>query len=200
MENIPSLRHKVLLSVLEILPYEQFDSNIISKGCINIGIEKEYDNLLFPNGRMQLLDLFRDHIDSLMLEELNKILPDINSVTARIYEAIKIRIKLLDEYKISMSKISTFFALPWNHVKLYPHIWHTMHIIWKIAGKDKSTDFNYYSKRGLLTAAYLSTIMYWLSDESDDNQDTYDFLQRSLNGIVNVGKKINKLKESCSFS
>ena len=63
-ENIKQLRSKILFSVIEILPYEAFDINIISKACENIGVQNEYANLLFPNGRAEILELFRDYIDA----------------------------------------------------------------------------------------------------------------------------------------
>jgi ubiquinone biosynthesis protein COQ9 len=193
-ENIYNMKHKIMLSVIEILPYEAFDSNIISKACSNIGLEPQYADLFFANGRMEILEIFRDHIDSLMLKRIEQELTQELGITARIYDAIKIRLELITEHKLAISKITSFFMIPWNHPKLYPYTWHSMNLIWKAAGKDKSTDFNYYTKRGLLTAAYCSTILYWLSDDSEGHQDTYDFLRRELKLIGSVGKKISSFR------
>ena len=189
-ENIEDLKKKILFSVLEILPYEIFDGNIISKACENINIQKEYSNLLFPNGRVEVLEFFRDYIDEVMLKRINKELVNINSITAKIYESIKIRLEILDIHRIIIPKIISFYMVPWNHFKLYPYTWKSMNLIWRVAGGDKSTDFNYYTKRGLLTGVYWSTILYWLQDESLNYQSTHDFLQRELNLVVKIGRKL----------
>jgi ubiquinone biosynthesis protein COQ9 len=189
-ENIEDLKKKILFSVLEILPYEIFDGNIISKACENINIQKEYSNLLFPNGRVEVLEFFRDYIDEIMLRRINKKLVNINSITAKIYESIKIRLEILDIHRMIIPKIISFYSMPWNHFKLYPYTWKSMNLIWRVAGGDKSTDFNYYTKRGLLTGVYWSTILYWLQDESLNYQSTHDFLQRELNLVVKIGKKL----------
>ena len=189
-ENIEDLKKKILFSVLEILPYEIFDGNIISKACENINIQKEYSNLLFPNGRVEVLEFFRDYIDEIMLKRINKELVNINSITAKIYESIKIRLEILDIHRIIIPKIISFYSMPWNHFKLYPYTWKSMNLIWRVAGGDKSTDFNYYTKRGLLTGVYWSTILYWLQDESLNYQSTHDFLQRELNLVVKIGRKL----------
>ena len=189
-ENIEDLKKKILFSVLEILPYEIFDGNIISKACENINIQKEYSNLLFPNGRVEVLEFFRDYIDEIMLKRINKELVNINNITAKIYESIKIRLEILDIHRIIIPKIISFYSMSWNHFKLYPYTWKSMNLIWRVAGGDKSTDFNYYTKRGLLTGVYWSTILYWLQDESLNYQSTHDFLQRELNLVVKIGRKL----------
>ena len=190
-ENIEDLKKKILFSVLEILPYEMFDGNIISKACENINIQKEYSNLLFPNGRVEVLEFFRDYIDKIMLKRINKELVNINSITAKIYESIKIRLEILDIHRIIIPKIISFYSMPWNHFKLHPYTWKSINLIWRVAGGDKSTDFNYYTKRGLLTGVYWSTILYWLQDESLNYQSTHDFLQRELNLVVKIGRKLS---------
>ena len=55
----------------------------------------------------------------------------------------------------------------------------TVDTIWHAAG-DRSTDFNFYTKRGLLAGVYAATTLYWLDDRSDDAQATAAFLDRRL--------------------
>jgi ubiquinone biosynthesis protein COQ9 len=189
-EDIKQLKNDVLFSIIEILPYEAFDINIISKACKNIGLQSEYANLLFPNGRAEFLEVFRDYIDEIMVERIKNELSEVKSITSRIFESLKIRFEILDEYKIIIPKIIAFYSMPWNHLKLYPYTWKSMNLIWRIAGNDKSTDFNYYTKRGLLTGVYWATLLYWLSDESTNYESTHDFLNRKLILIGKVAKKI----------
>ncbi|WHA05118.1 COQ9 family protein [Candidatus Bandiella numerosa] len=189
-EYIKQLKNDVLFSIIEILPYEAFDINIISKACKNIGLQSEYANLLFPNGRAEFLEVFRDYIDEIMVEKIKNELSEVKSITSRISESLKIRFEILDKYKIIIPKIIAFYSMPRNHLKLYPYTWKSMNLIWRTAGNDKSTDFNYYTKRGLLTGVYWATLLYWLSDESTNYEGTHDFLNRKLILIGKVAKKI----------
>jgi|APCry1669188879_1035177.scaffolds.fasta_scaffold01245_5 ubiquinone biosynthesis protein COQ9 len=189
-EDIKQLKNDVLFSIIEILPYEAFDINIISKACKNIGLQSEYADLLFPNGRAEFLEVFRDYIDEIMVERIKNELSEVKSITSRISESLKIRFEILDKYKIIIPKIIAFYSMPWNHLKLYPYTWKSMNLIWRTAGNDKSTDFNYYTKRGLLTGVYWATLLYWLSDESTNYESTHDFLNRKLILIGKVAKKI----------
>jgi ubiquinone biosynthesis protein COQ9 len=191
-EDIKQLKNDVLFSIIEILPYEAFDINIISKACKNIGLQSEYANLLFPNGRAEFLEVFRDYIDEIMVERIKNELSEVKSITSRISESLKIRFEILDKYKIIIPKIIAFYSMPWNHLKLYPYTWKSMNLIWRTAGNDKSTDFNYYTKRGLLTGVYWATLLYWLSDESTNYESTHDFLNRKLILIGKVAKKIKQ--------
>jgi ubiquinone biosynthesis protein COQ9 len=66
--------------------------------------------------------------------------------------------------------------------------WRTSSEIWYASG-DRSTDWNYYSKRALLASVYSATIMFWLSDEPDDTGDypeTWMFLERRIQNILDT--------------
>ena len=63
--------------------------------------------------------------------------------------------------------------------------------MWRIAG-DQATDFNHYSKRGILSALYTSTMLVFLDDDSEDLAETRGFLDRRIDDVM----KIEKLKAS----
>ena len=64
--------------------------------------------------------------------------------------------------------------------------------IWKLAG-DNSNDFSYYSKRGLLSIVYLSTLIYWLNDSSNKMIGTKSFISRAVDGVVDGMSKLKQL-------
>ncbi|HCM84019.1 MAG TPA: COQ9 family protein [Rhodospirillaceae bacterium] len=65
--------------------------------------------------------------------------------------------------------------------------------IWYEAG-DHSTDFNYYTKRGLLALVLGSTVVYWLQDESDDFERTEEFLEARIENAMQAGKIAGSVK------
>ena len=64
--------------------------------------------------------------------------------------------------------------------------------IWNLAG-DNANDFNYYSKRGLLSIVYLSTLIYWLNDSSNKMIGTKSFISRAVDGVVDGMSKLKQL-------
>lgn len=65
--------------------------------------------------------------------------------------------------------------------------------VWHAAG-DKSTDYNWYTKRGLLAGVYTSTELYMLTDYSPEFADTWDVLDRRLRDVMTVGKFMGQVK------
>jgi ubiquinone biosynthesis protein COQ9 len=51
---------------------------------------------------------------------------------------------------------------------------------------DKSTDHNFYTKRGLLAAVYSTTVMYWLNDKTPDCTATWAFLDRRIAEVMKI--------------
>jgi len=66
--------------------------------------------------------------------------------------------------------------------------------IWYQAG-DTTTDHNWYIKRGLLTGIYTSTELYLLTDASEKQSDTWGFLDRRIDDMVNLGHVQNNVEQ-----
>ena len=78
-------------------------------------------------------------------------------------------------------------------------LYRTCNSIWRISG-DNATDFSFYTKRISLAAVYSSTLFFWLNDESIDNKNTEQFLDRRLNDISKISKFKKPFNELKSFS
>lgn len=71
-------------------------------------------------------------------------------------------------------------------------LWDYSSEIWYRCG-DKSTDYNYYSKRILFNSAYASTELFMLTDKSPGYFATWEFLNRRLDNIISAGKVAHDL-------
>ena len=68
---------------------------------------------------------------------------------------------------------------------------------------DKSEDYNWYSKRAILSAVYASTVLYWLGDNSEGSEETWHFLDRRIEDVMKfetakVQLKTNKFTKELS--
>lgn len=64
--------------------------------------------------------------------------------------------------------------------------------IWHAAG-DKSADYNWYTKRGLLASVYTATELYMLTDYSPGFADTWEVLDRRLSDVASLGKVMGQV-------
>ncbi len=64
--------------------------------------------------------------------------------------------------------------------------------VWHAAG-DKSTDYNWYTKRGLLAGVYTATELYMLTDYSPGFADTWDVLDRRLKDVMTIGRVMGQV-------
>ena len=94
--------------------------------------------------------------------------------------------------KDSLPEMLKFLLRPGNIFMSIKMLHQNSDFIWKLAG-DKSNDFNYYSKRGLLSMVYLATLIYWLNDKSNKGIGTKNFISKSVDGIVDGVSKFKQL-------
>jgi len=112
-------------------------------------------------------------------------------VTNTIKAAIKIRLMYITPYLQTWPQAMSIGAIPTN----VPHTLHAIATmsddIWHRVG-DKSTDINWYTKRGLIGGVYVATELFMLTDKSPEFVDTWDFLERRLQNVMMVGGAIKE--------
>ena len=73
-------------------------------------------------------------------------------------------------------------------------LYETVNTIWYWAG-DTATDFNFYTKRGLLAGVYTSTLLFWLNDDSPDHAETWAFLDRRIADVMRIPQVSQRFKK-----
>jgi ubiquinone biosynthesis protein COQ9 len=71
-------------------------------------------------------------------------------------------------------------------------LYKTVDAIWYAIG-DRSTDFNFYTKRALLAGVYGSTVLYWLEDKSEGQAESWGFLDRRIADVMRVPQGLARL-------
>jgi ubiquinone biosynthesis protein COQ9 len=194
------VKDRLLLAMLPHVIFDGWSLKSLSAGRGDLKGEVLDTKLIFPNGMKDVASHFGDYIDRAMLAELAQI--DLNklSVRERISTSVLLRLRLLSPHKEVIRRLLSFLALPGNQLVGMRITMKTIDLIWYTAG-DTATDFNYYTKRGLLGSVYSLTILYWLSDTSENFGDTELFLVQRLNNVMQIPKlrgKITKCIERLS--
>lgn len=139
-----------------------------------------------PRGAVDLAVAFHQRVDAQMRATLEA--ADLNDMRFRdrVAFAVKTRLALCDDKEV-VRRGTTLFALPQHAATGTKLIWGTADAIWTALG-DTSDDINWYSKRATLSAVYGSTVLYWLGDESEAHADTWAFLDRRIDNVMQFEK------------
>ncbi len=108
-------------------------------------------------------------------------------LTARVRGTIALRLEQMAGDKEALRRAMARLALPTQAPRLARIIAATADSIW-FAARDQSADFSWYTKRFTLSAVWLATLLFWLSDESPEAEATLAFLDRRLQSVGRIGK------------
>lgn len=182
--------------ILAALPHATFDGwskETLVLACNDIGLDPLLADALFPRGPVDAVDHFSDLADRRMLEKLASVDAASLKVRERVKTAVEARLEFLAPHKQALRAALGFWAMPQRGPRAAKAVWRTADRIWIWAG-DTATDYNRYTKRGLLTGVIGSTTMFWLGDTSAGASATSAFLARRIEQVMTVGKAIGGLK------
>ena len=185
MSNLDETRHVILPHALIHVVFDGWSWKALNAAAKDANIDPIMLKRAFPKGPRDLVYYFSESADNLMLEELRHL--DIGSlpIRERVATAIKTRLQQNIIHKEALRKLLSYMALPRNFLLSAGLTYRTVDSIWYFAG-DNSTDFNFYTKRGLLAGVYTSTILYWLADQSEDCTNTWAFLERRISEVLKI--------------
>jgi ubiquinone biosynthesis protein COQ9 len=188
-------RDALLLAVLPHVAFDGWTRQALRLGAENAGFGLDEAAILFPGGVAALADHLHDWADRAMLDRLAEEGDGFEGLRVRekIARAVTVRLDLLSPYRDAVRRDLSRRALrPLSRRGLH-QLHRTVDAMWRAAG-DRSTDFNYYSKRGLLAGVYASTLLVWLDDRSEGQETTHAFLERRIGEVLAFGRQISGLK------
>lgn len=185
---------EILQAALAYLAFDGFTDAVVEKAAQSVGIEPSEVALAFPRGGIDLAIYFvRDGVAEM---ETKLATLDIESmkIRERIKSAVKIRLEVDTDKKEIARRAFNMLALPGNARDASICIAHTVDVMWRSTG-DESTDFNFYTKRTTLAAVYSATRLFWLNDDSAESMDSWAFLDRRIDNVMQIEKVKAKFRE-----
>ncbi len=190
-EAIEARRRELMQAAVQHVAFDGWSGQALIAGARDLGLSAAEAHNLFPGGARELLEVFSAEMDRRMLESMERQPLDEMRVRDRVALGVRSRLELLQPYREEVQRGLSFLALPPNAFLGTRLVWRTCDAIWYAAG-DTATDYNYYSKRSLLAGVYSSTLLYWLSDRSENHAATWDFLERRLTNVLKIGGTLGK--------
>lgn len=188
------LKDRLLLAVLPNVPFDGWSVAALRAGARSLGITEAEALALFPRGGPELVEGFSQWADRAMLAAVSNADFEALKVRERIAAAIRARLKALEPHREAARRALALLALPQNVPLGLRLLYDTVDAAWYAAG-DTATDFNFYTKRGLLAAVYGATMLYWLDDRSAGAADTDAFMERRIADVMAIPKLAKRLGE-----
>jgi ubiquinone biosynthesis protein COQ9 len=148
--------------------------------------------LMFPSFEYDVLKYLIAQNNSLVEKNYNSFNNSRLKTRDKIKTIMELKFDSNAYLKDALPEMLKFLLRPGNISMSIKMLHQNSDFIWKLAG-DKSNDFNYYSKRGLLSMVYLATLIYWLNDKSNKGIGTKNFISKSVDGIVDGVSKFKQL-------
>jgi ubiquinone biosynthesis protein COQ9 len=180
-------KEAVVAAALPDAAFDGFTDALLAKAGAAAGLEKPELDRLFPEGARSLIEAYSLSADA----EMEKLLAEMDlgkmKIRERIAAAVLARLSILGQHKEAARRAAATLTLPMHAALGAKLMYHTVDAMWRAVG-DTSTDFNFYSKRGILAGVYGSTLVCWFNDASKDEQPTRDFLAARIGNVMQFEK------------
>ena len=189
------LKDAVLEAVLKDAAFDGFTDKVLEKAGKSAGADTAALARLFPNGPVSLIEYYSASVDAQMEKQLAAMDLAAMKIRARITTAIQTRLAILKPHKEAARRAAAALALPVHAALAAKLIYQSVDAMWRAVG-DTSTDFNFYTKRGILAGVYGSVLVRWFNDTSEGQSATQEFLAARIENVMQFEKFKAKAKEA----
>jgi ubiquinone biosynthesis protein COQ9 len=180
------VKDAILDAALAHVPFDGWSDATLRAAIADAGVAPGLALALFPRGAVDLALAFHKRGDALMVARLATEDMAALRFRERIARAVRVRLEVAED-KEAVRRGTTFFALPQHAVDGAKAIWGTADAIWTALG-DTQRDFSWYTKRATLSGVYAATVLFWLGDDSQGHQATWEFLDRRIEDVMRFEK------------
>lgn len=179
------IRQAVLEKALPDVAFDGWSKKLLDEAIVAAGIDENFAVLAFPDGLADLIAAFSARGDAEMLGNL----PDGDDlkIRERITEAVWTRLSVDEPHKEAARRAAGWLAVPGHQKQGGKLLFETANQMWRWAG-DTATDYNYYSKRLILSGVIASTRLVWFEDDSAAHEKSRAFLERRIENVMQFEK------------
>ncbi len=188
------VRVDILQAMLPIVVFDGWNQKSLRASIKSINLPEGSEELYFPEGALEVIRFWHDQMNEFVksnLESLNKSEMKIREqVTAGVLSALE----SIGSNEEAMRRAIIRLSLPDAAVQGPTYLWSLADSIWRAIG-DRSTDYNYYTKRTILAGVLGSTITVWISDSDQNKVKTKLFLDARISNVMSFEKSKFKIVE-----
>lgn len=193
--NIKLVKLKVINTILDNLNENLDYETSFEKACDDLKLTKEKKNILFEEFFAEGFHSLINHTNIIINQEMKKAVPrDFSDyrINEKIRFFIFLRIEIINKL-FDRKKLIKLALKQKSLIKLVKMLFNVSDEIWYLSG-DKSTDFNYYSKRIILMNVYTTSFLFNLKDNSKNFIKTKDLIDKQIDYVLRFGRIKSRLK------
>jgi ubiquinone biosynthesis protein COQ9 len=183
----------IIRHALPLVAFDGWTQATLSRAALAAGYQRGDAIRVFPGGAQQAVAAYFTLADSQMLDALSRYHLDSMKIRERVALAVRLWLEGQQEHKEALRRAVALQSMPFNAAQGLTSLYHTTDAIWHAIG-DRSTDFNFYTKRLLLAGVFSSTLLYWLNDSSAGHEASWAFLARRIDNVMHIEKTKHQLK------
>lgn len=193
-EKTEEIRDKILLAALPHVVFDGWCRDTVKRAAVAAGYEHHMAAAVFPGGLSDVLKHFADWTDRQMMAALSGIDPQELRIRDRVQTAVMARLRVMEENRQAEKQAMSYWSMPHRTPQAAKMMWRTADKIWNWAG-DTATDYNHYTKRGLLCGVMSGTFLVWGNNEADDLDEVEAFLERRISNVLKIGRAVGRFKK-----
>jgi ubiquinone biosynthesis protein COQ9 len=192
-----AVKEAVLAAALSDAAFDGFTEKVLAKAGKAAGLDKDGLARLFPDGPLSLVEFYSAWADGEMQKRLAAMdLPKMK-IRERIAAAVLARLSVLAPHKEAARRAGATLSLPMHAGLAARLLYRSVDAMWRAVG-DTSTDFNFYTKRGILAGVYGATLLRWFNDTSENEAATHEFLAARIENVMQFEKFKAEAKKALS--
>ncbi|MDX1949835.1 MAG: COQ9 family protein [Rickettsiales bacterium] len=187
----------VIQKFIELLPFENWNFSTLEKACENCSFTKDYAKILYPAGIEGFTYEFGQSCNVEALKSAEEIIIKNSLKTSEKAEEIIFQ-KIFTYHKKlknleSLKKFISNCVMPNLALTAGKGVFEFSDKAWRLMG-DNATDFSFYTKRASFSGIYLKSMLYSMSDNSENLIKTRNYIKKSIDGLMKFHKLKGKIK------
>jgi ubiquinone biosynthesis protein COQ9 len=167
--------------------FDGWSAAALAEAARAAGVEPAVARLAFPGGAMDMIAAWVDSVDARMEQAFDREVLAQMPIRERIRALVWFRLEAVAGLEEALRRAVAIQAMPQNLARTARLAWSSADKMWRLAG-DTATDYNHYSKRGILSGIYAATLAVFLDDTSEGKAETRAFLDRRIEGVMRFEK------------
>ncbi|MEM9782470.1 MAG: COQ9 family protein [Pseudomonadota bacterium] len=184
-DPVADARVKLVEAAVPNVVFDGWSSETLERAIEDTGIDRQLAAMAFPRGGVDMALAFHALMDERLKEDLAGRDLSTMKIRERVTFCVRRRLELIDDERDAVRRGATLLSLPIYARDSAAAIWSTADIIWTACG-DTADDYNWYTKRAILSSVYSATLLYWLGDTSEGSANTWAFLDRRIENVMQV--------------
>lgn len=189
--TLAELRLHLAPLIADAAIFDGWSEEALAMAADQAGVDRDVARLAFKGksglSQMAMIEAWIATIDREMAERMTPEKLGAMKVRERIRSLVQFRLDAVRGQEEALRRATAIMAMPQNAAASLKTGWSSADLMWRLAG-DTATDWNHYTKRTILAGIYGATLAVFVSDESEDKQETRAFLDRRIDGVMKFEK------------